>query len=905
MRHAFLLLVALLPAHAASISGIVKDPSGAVISNAAITLIYSEGSATTSSDARGHFEFADIPAATYRLAVTHVGFEAFEQSVTAAAQAVTLNIVLKVANVKTVVEVSGGRSALRNSDPNYQSLRGGAMRSVYRVKNLVLKRDTATFTFRSGSFSFLPPVLGEVTAGAFVGDGNFTLKPSLEILEKHLRQISGAGAIDEDFGAVALYFTDDTFRQITAQAELADESPKPHEDAFHRVRESLRRRDDLPRTYLERLIDADDVPNMDAEILAELYNHVRGSFRAFIHGRKNSGLRFVLDPRGAMPYLPAPDEVALLNVDQGSQRDGIWYLSHTVAELASGHASSAEDKRLIEPEHYRIETTIAKSLNLSVVCDLRFHAVRDGVRMIKFDLLPDLQVAHMRLDGKEIPFVQESRKQDGSFYVVAPEPLVRGRAYQATFEYEGSQFMLDRGGKLYAMDPRKAWYPRPNAISRATYDLTFRVPHSMTVIASGDRVKSETESGREISQWTSKTPLPIAGFNYGVFDAKPRNDETNFPIEAFIGSLPKGFFMPSSSLGLDRAENAIQVFQHWFGAPPYSHLAVTEANTSDSMAGIVFVPTISMTDSSSRYGSVSRYLGNRPAPNVAGPAFDESLPRQVARQWWGNMIDPVSFHDEWLVRGLADFSGAVYDLAAEPGTNDFPEHWKRARDLLLAKTHWGVKANDAAPLWLGTMAEPILTQRYTPYSPRRPIFLPAFAGPNLLLASMKGGYVIHMLRALMFDRVAGDKDFIAMMQDFAATFAHHSVSTEEFKWVAEKHMKPDMDLEGNKRMDWFFREWVYGTELPSYRLEYSIAKGPAGKPVLQGKLTQSGVSDSFRMRIPIYAKFGAKTRTVGYMALSGNHTGEFRVELPEEPKKIMLNANFDILCAEAEVKQIR
>src|SRR5262249_54734791 len=158
---------------------------------------------------------------------------------------------------------------------------------------------------------------------------------------------------------------------------------------------------------------------------------------------------------------------------------------------------------------------------------------------------------------------------------------------------------------------------------------------------------------------------------------------------------------------------------------------------------------------------------------------------------------------------------AVYDLAAERDTDDFPQHWKRAHDILTTKSHWGVRINDAAPLWLGSMAEPILTARSTPYSPRGPIFLRPFSGSNLLLASVKGGYVIHMLRALMFDRTEGDKDFIAMMHDFTSTFAHHSVSTENFAWMVNKHMKPYMDLEGNKRMDWFFREWVYATELPS------------------------------------------------------------------------------------------
>jgi hypothetical protein len=113
-----------------------------------------------------------------------------------------------------------------------------------------------------------------------------------------------------------------------------------------------------------------------------------------------------------------------------------------------------------------------------------------------------------------------------------------------------------------------------------------------------------------------------------------------------------------------------------------------------------------------------------------------------------------------------------------------------------------------------------------------------------------------------------------------------------------------MDLDGNKRMDWFFEEWVYGTELPSYSLEYSMAKED-GKPVLHGRLTQSGVSDRFRMRVPVYVKQGNKTVLVGAVGVSGNRTVEFRAALPAEPKKVMLNANYDVLCAKQEVKQVK
>ena len=45
--------------------------------------------------------------------------------------------------------------------------------------------------------------------------------------------------------------------------------------------------------------------------------------------------------------------------------------------------------------------------------------------------------------------------------------------------------------------------------------------------------------------------------------------------------------------------------------------------------------------------------------------------------------------------------------------------------------------------------------------------------------------------------------------------------------MVEKHMTPEMDLDGNHRMDWFFNEYVYGTALPSYTMQYAFANNGA------------------------------------------------------------------------------
>jgi hypothetical protein len=110
-----------------------------------------------------------------------------------------------------------------------------------------------------------------------------------------------------------------------------------------------------------------------------------------------------------------------------------------------------------------------------------------------------------------------------------------------------------------------------------------------------------------------------------------------------------------------------------------------------------------------------------------------------------------------------------------------------------------------------------------------------------------------------------------------------------------------MDLDGNGRMDWFFREWVYGTDVPRYKFEYTLTPESEGKFLLKGSVTQSGVSPDFKMLVPVYLDFNGKVMRLGEVIANGNTTTpEFKVRLPEKPRRVFINANHDILASDVE-----
>lgn len=47
-------------------------------------------------------------------------------------------------------------------------------------------------------------------------------------------------------------------------------------------------------------------------------------------------------------------------------------------------------------------------------------------------------------------------------------------------------------------------------------------------------------------------------------------------------------------------------------------------------------------------------------------------------------------------------------------------------------------------------------------------------------------------------------------------------------------------------MDWFKKEWIYGTDLPKYRFDYSLKPAADGKVRMTARLTESDVAPDFK-----------------------------------------------------------
>jgi hypothetical protein len=337
-------------------------------------------------------------------------------------------------------------AAQANTDPVYRKLRDAVPSEAFLVENLELKRDVGVFRLRQGRIAFTPPIDGRSVSGIFIGDGEFTIDPALPIEKEHLRRITEKDTFAETMEQVLLSFTDKTYEEVKAGGKPA---PVTAQDAreYQDFRRRLRQNHEAPRTIMEGMLASDDMENIDAELLVELLNPKRpGTFTAYIRGRKRNDLRFFVTPRGAMRGLPAPEEVALVNVDLSNKEDGVLYLCHTFEELKKGEFNAHEEKRVAASLSYRIVTTIAGNNRLAASAEIEFVPLTNGDRVFRFGLLPTLRVSRVSQDGKEMAFVQEDRRQDAGFYIILPAPATAMRAQKILVEYSGDKVIRGGGG---------------------------------------------------------------------------------------------------------------------------------------------------------------------------------------------------------------------------------------------------------------------------------------------------------------------------------------------------------------------------------------------------------------------------------------------------------------------------
>jgi hypothetical protein len=771
-----------------------------------------------------------------------------------------------------------------NSDPTYQALRNATLSAeAVSVSNLDLKRDAGTFHLHSGTVCFVAPVQGKVTGAVFVGDGGFVLDPPSASERASLKLLTKEEEFSEKFERLVLRFTDSTYEEIKAAGTPGGSCDGGLlKDSQNTTRHKIKQ-------------------NLEARILEEVLSPApRGLFVAFIHGKRYN-------------------DKELYEIDPDRARYQVNFRTYDENKLGHWASFSVSDRQVLQTsgkpihiEHQELDTTLEKNANLQGKATTTFVSLRNGLRVVPFNLFMPLRVQSATANGTPLSFIQEDKNEDGEFAVILPRALAEGEKLTVTTVYGGSKAVSNEGGGNYFPVARENWYPNDpggELGEYASYDMTFRIPKGMKIAATGVLVREANEGGQNVSLWKSEAPQTVAGFSIGRFRVEQTKlTKPEYAIESYanedspdwVSSLrtaAEGDALPTmgshstgvalgtmSTTGLNKkslaeGELAVELYTDYFGPSLFKHLQLTQQTACDfgqSWPELVWIPICYYFDTTVRH-QLGLDWGDRGYWKVV-------TPHEVAHQWWGHTVGFAYGRDQWMSEGFAEMSASLFVSMVEKNPKKFLTFWNDERELLLERNAEGFRAIDVGPLTMGYRAD----NSRTGFNTTRKLIYP------------KGAYVLHMLRMMMHDNRNGDQAFKDMMQDFVKTYSGKAATTEDFKAMVEKHMTREMDLDGNHKMDWYFNEYVYGTQIPTYKLDSSFDTGADGTIIFNMKLTQSGVDDKFKMLVPIYLEMDdGRILALGRAHVAGSSFVEDKAPLTGlkvKPKRALLSYYDDVLA---------
>ena len=393
----------------------------------------------------------------------------------------------------------------------------------YRVRDLSFVKDDIKLYLNEGYLIFSKPVLGLRLSALFTtdiedGDGEVIVIPPTRSERQSLAAFTQSPNLDEHVRTILMILTDDSIAVLRAAIEQQPDSAKK-------------------------------MPAVGA-LLAERWDPVVANIAAPMQMRLVADLWSALPAKTGLAFF-AVSGVTLGNFDiladaranhrmtirQRLERDGhdqvnVWtdFLPRRVTSQISSGPNPAAPHGAVQPEseftlsNYRIDAEIASDLGVRAATRVSVLIGPDPVRALPFDIARNMLVTGVRIDGAPAELMQgesprgriSNGQEEAEFLAVSPTALAPGSVHEFEFEHRGN-VILTRGDGVYFVSARGSWYPHvPGQFT--TFDLTFRYPKRLTLVAAGDPVEDRTDGDSRITHRRMTVAAGAAGFDLGIYE---------------------------------------------------------------------------------------------------------------------------------------------------------------------------------------------------------------------------------------------------------------------------------------------------------------------------------------------------------------------------------------------------
>jgi len=506
---------------------------------------------------------------------------------------------------------------------------------------------------------------------------------------------------------------------------------------------------------------------------------------------------------------------------------------------------------------YRIEAQIIPDQHLlRAGADISFIPL-ESTRSVVFELNGSLKVESIERDGKPLTgFVQDavgvgalgpSIRVDLGQVVPANQPVtLRFRWSGALISPEGGPLAIKRLAYLgpegsYLMYASR-WFPfHDYAADRALSDITLIVPTGLQVAGTSDDpvVAQQGKDGSTRYHFVHRQPVLPGNFVAGQYvnnNLRFGNYEIQFYAKPGSESKISGY---AELMG-----HVLEFYTKQYGAPGFGNRLVVAQIDDDSLdtysgPGIIFLAS-KLFDSS------------RPIP-------EEKLAREVAYQWWGQTVGLKSFDDAWISQGLAEWSAFAYrESTLTAGALDAAQREQQERSLTFEQTASIARAPSA------------LDDQSAAYQS---------------IVFYKGSMVYRMLRETM-----GKDKFDRLLRSFLDQYRGKNASVDDFEKLASRV--------AGENLRYFFAQWVEGTGVPEFTVDYQIIRTRSGKFRTRGTVKQT--IESLHMPVELMLRAEGDNQTTSVRLDSASE--DFDFESNGQPIEVVVDPNNKILRMSDDLK---
>ena len=483
---------------------------------------------------------------------------------------------------------------------------------------------------------------------------------------------------------------------------------------------------------------------------------------------------------------------------------------------------------------------------------------QEATRSLVFELNGSLNVESIDLGGKPLTsFVQDkvgvgslgpSVRVDLGQVMPANQPMtLRFRWSGALLSPEGGPLATRRlayvGPEGSYLMYASRWFPfHDYAADRATSDITLIVPTGLQVAGTSDDPvvpQASPKDGATRFHFVHRQPVLIGNFAAGQYinrNLRFGNYEIQFYAKPGSEGRINGY---AEMMG-----QVLEFYSKQYGAPIFGTRLVVVQVDDDSLdtysgPGIIFL-------------AAKLFDSARPVP-------DERLAREVAYQWWGQTVGLKSFDDAWISQGLAEWSAFAFrESNVTGGALEAIQREEQERALTFEQTASIARAPGA------------LDDQSAAYQS---------------IIFHKGAMVFRMLRETM-----GTEKFDQLLRNFLEQYRGKNASIDDFEKLASQVAVVNLR--------YFFAQWIEGTGVPEFAVDYQIIRTRAGKFRTRGTVKQN--LDALRMPVQLLLRTEGDTQTIT-TRIEGK-SEDFDFESNGQPLEVVVDPNYRILRMSDELR---